>query len=63
MIRRDKLKLGNQQTEAKLRVYSVTGTFHGSMVQAPTEGLARRAFHKFYNGESIIVIKLLNRIP
>ena len=40
--------------------YAVTGTFHGSIIEAETEGDARRMFHKFYNGESIIHIKKLN---
>ena len=38
----------------------VTGTFHGSIVEAETEGEARRIFHKYYNGESIIHIKKRN---
>jgi hypothetical protein len=33
--------------------YAVTGTFHGSIVEAESEGEARRIFHKHYNGESI----------
>jgi hypothetical protein len=37
-----------------MNLYFVTGTFHGSYVYAFTEGDARRAFHKKYNGESII---------
>lgn len=36
--------------------YMVTGTFHGSWIEAETEGEARRVFHKQYNGESIIHI-------
>lgn len=36
--------------------WAVTGTFHGSIVDAETEGEARRIFHKFYNGESIVTI-------
>jgi len=36
--------------------YAVTGTFHGSIVVAESEGEARRIFHKYYNGESIINI-------
>ncbi len=40
-----------------LKTYTVTGTFHGSIVQAYSEGDARRAFHKAWNGESIIHIK------
>lgn len=41
------------------KIYVVTGTFHGSIVTAKSEGDARRAFHKAYNGESIIEMKLL----
>jgi len=37
--------------------WAVTGTFHGSIVEAETEGEARRIFHKYYNGESIIDIR------
>lgn len=36
--------------------YIVTGTYHGSVIYAKCEGDARRAFHEFYNGESIISI-------
>lgn len=41
------------------KIFAVTGTFHGSIVFAKTEGEARRAFHKHYNGESIIEVKRL----
>lgn len=41
-----------------MKTWAVTGTFHGSIVYAPTEGLARKAFHEFYRGESIIHIRL-----
>lgn len=34
-------------------VYAVTGTFHGSLVEAHSEGEARRLFHNAYKGESI----------
>lgn len=37
--------------------WAVTGTFHGSIIVTETEGAARRAFHQYYNGESIINIK------
>lgn len=37
-----------------MNTYLVTGTFHGAIVSADTEGEARRIFHKYYNGESII---------
>jgi len=40
-------------------VYAVTGTFHGSIVHAKSEGEARRIFHKYYNGESITHVKLV----
>lgn len=42
-----------------MKVYAITGTFHGSIVQAKSEGEARRAFHKAYNGESILYVKPL----
>ncbi len=38
-------------------VYAITGTYHGSIIQAKSEGDARRVFHKLYNGESIIIVK------
>lgn len=37
-------------------VYAVTGTFHGSLVEASSEGEARRIFHKAWNGESILCV-------
>ena len=40
--------------------WAVTGTFHGSIIEAETEGEARRAFHKYYNGESIIHVRKRN---
>lgn len=39
-----------------MKTFIVTGTYHGSIVYADTEGEARRAFHNYYNGESIITI-------
>lgn len=39
-----------------MKIWFVTGTFHGSVVYAKTEGDARRVFHQYYNGESIIHI-------
>ena len=38
--------------------FTVSGTFHGSIIFAPSEGAARRTFHEYYNGESIINICL-----
>lgn len=43
-------------------IYAVTGTKHGAIVTAETIGAARRAFHKFYNGESILSVKQINRM-
>lgn len=40
-----------------MNTYAVTGTFHGAIIYAKSEGEARRAFHQIYNGESIIHIK------
>ncbi len=36
-----------------MKTYAVTGTFHGSIIYANSEGEARRIFHDYYNGESI----------
>jgi hypothetical protein len=36
-----------------MNTYFITGTYHGSIIQAPTEGAARRSFHRAWNGESI----------
>ena len=43
--------------------YAVTGTFHGSIVEAENEGEARRIFHKHYNGESITHIRKRGNLP
>lgn len=39
------------------QAFAVTGTYHGSIVFVNTEGEARRAFHRMYNGESITNVK------
>ena len=39
------------------KAYFVTGTFHGAIVLALSEGEARRTFHHRYNGESIISMR------
>lgn len=39
-----------------MKTYLVTGTFHGSIILAVTEGEARRTFHAKYNGESILSV-------
>jgi hypothetical protein len=36
------------------RLYYVTGTFHGSHIHTYSEGDARKIFHSYWNGESII---------
>lgn len=36
------------------KVFAITGTYHGSIVYAYSEGDARKAFHKYYKGESIL---------
>lgn len=41
-----------------MKTYFVTGTLHGSIIYAETEGEARRLFHQFYNGESITNVKI-----
>lgn len=55
-------KTQSSQTDALRDAFCwvVTGTFHGSIVEAETEGEARRIFHKYYNGESIIHIEKRN---
>lgn len=45
-----------------IKIYAVTGTLHGSLVYAKCEGDARRAFHKMYNGESILDVRQSNFI-
>jgi len=44
-------------------MYAVTGTFHGSIVYAGSEGDARRTFHRNYNGESILTVKRIYVLP
>lgn len=34
--------------------FAVTGTYHGSIIKTYSEGQARKIFHNFYNGESIL---------
>jgi hypothetical protein len=41
----------------KNAIYAVTGTFHGSLVECKSEGDARREFHRYWNGESILHVK------
>lgn len=40
--------------ERPIRLWYITGTYHGSHVYAPTEGAARALFHAHYGGESIV---------
>ena len=44
-------------THRPKRHYAVSGTFHGSIISAGSEGDARRLFHAAWNGESIISIR------
>lgn len=46
-----------KQDEKPIKTFAVTGTFHGSIIYAKSEGDARRAFHEVWNGESITHIK------
>ncbi len=46
-----------------MKIFFVTGTFHGAVVNCNTEGEARRAFHWKYNGESIIHIHKTKYTP
>jgi hypothetical protein len=39
-----------------VKIWYVTGAFHGSHVYSRCEGDARRTFHEHYNGESIVHI-------
>ena len=43
-----------------IKAYAITGTFNGSIIFTKSEGDARRCFHEYYNGESIIHIKTSN---
>lgn len=63
----EKTSIGNESQPSFLGAvrrsiysYAVTGTFHGSIIEAETEGEARRIFHEHYNGESITHIKKRN---
>lgn len=51
------------QKKLPIEYWAVTGTFHGSIVEAESEGEARRIFHKYYNGESIIHIRKRGNLP
>ena len=44
--------------DRKVRTYAVTGTYHGSIIYATSEGDARRTFHDYWGGESIIDLKI-----
>ena len=46
-----------QKNQSPIICWAVTGTYHGALIYADSEGEARRIFHKVYNGESIIHIK------
>ena len=42
-----------KEPKREMTIYAVTGTYHGSLIEARSEGEARKIFHKYYNGESI----------
>jgi hypothetical protein len=44
-----------------MKCFAVTGTFHGSIIFATTEGEARRIFHAHYNGESILSMRNIHK--
>jgi hypothetical protein len=46
-----------------MKTYVVTGTYHGSIIMAKTEGEARKIFHDYYNGESILHIEITKFAP
>ncbi len=52
----EKIRKINSDKNSKYS-YAVTGTFHGSIIEAKNEGEARRIFHKYYNGESITHVR------
>jgi hypothetical protein len=37
-----------------MKLFAITGTLHGSLIFANSEGEARRAFHCVWHGESIL---------
>jgi len=55
--------MANETDNRSVYSYAVTGTFHGSIVEAKSEGEARRIFHKYYNGESITHIHKRGNLP
>jgi len=44
-----------------MNLYAITGTFHGSLVIAKSEGDARRLFRYQYKGESILSVLLKSK--
>ncbi|MEJ7829412.1 MAG: hypothetical protein WKF91_14475 [Segetibacter sp.] len=46
----------NANVRRSYTIYAVTGTLHGSLVEASSEGEARRMFHNAYKGESITYV-------
>lgn len=57
------LKLNKPVVRCSIYSFAVTGTFHGSIIEAESEGEARRIFHKHYNGESIIHVRQRGNLP
>lgn len=56
-------KLNKDIIKCNVYSYAVTGTLHGSIVDAESEGEARIIFHKYYNGESITHIRKRGNLP
>jgi hypothetical protein len=56
----EKTSLKKENHPSCLSAFAITGTFHGSIVEAESEGEARRIFHQHYNGESITHIRKRN---
>lgn len=50
-------KKKTKSTRLENQSYSITGTYHGAIIFSPTEGLARKEFHRRYNGESIVYVR------
>lgn len=48
----------NKEKGLQKKIFAVTGTVHGSIITAISEGEARKIFHNYYKGESIILIKI-----
>lgn len=53
----------NSRALIKMRIkvtWVITGTRHGAIIEAASEGDARRLFHQHFHGETIIYVKCTN---